>query len=202
MRSVIVSLFVSLDGVAQAPGAPDEDTSGGFALGGWTVPFWDDAIEAHMGEVMAPTYDLLLGRHTYEIFAAHWPHADDDFGRKLTAATKYVASTTLTDPTWANTEVLTGDVAEAVAALKDTDGPDLSVSGSPTLVQTLLAHDLVDRFDLLIYPVVLGTGKRLFGEGCPPRSLRRTAVSTSPSGVIMASYERAGAVETGTFGAE
>lgn len=199
MRTVTVTEFVSLDGVVQAPGTPEEDPSGGFALGGWVVPFHDEVIGAHIGEVYGRGCDLLLGRLTYDIWAGHWPFTGDDMGRTLTAATKYVASTTLAAPTWEGTVVLGPDVAAEVSALKEVDGPDLLVAGSARLVQTLLAADLVDQFELLIHPVVLGAGKRLFGDGAIPRALRPVASAVSPSGVVLATYERAGAVEVGTF---
>lgn len=202
MRTITVSEFVSLDGVIQAPGGPEEDPTGGFAHGGWTVPYWDDVIEAHMGESTSGGHDLLLGRGTYDIWAAHWPFVEDEFAQSLTAKTKYVASHTLTDPSWDNTVVLSGDVAAEIAALKATDGPDLVVCGSAGLIQTLLAADLVDRFDLLIYPVVVGPGKRLFGEGTIGSAFTVTKSVVAPSGVVIVTYEKAGPVQVGSFAFE
>jgi dihydrofolate reductase len=201
MRTLIVSSFVTLDGVVQAPGGPDEDRSGGYAHGGWTVPYWDDAIAAHMDAGADVDKAYLFGRGTYEIMAAHWPYAGDDdpFAARINAAPKYVASTTLTAPTWEHTEVISGDVPTAVAELKAADGPQLEVLGSAGLIQTLLAHDLVDELSLLIYPVVVGSGKRLFGDGARPGALELTAATITPSGVIISTYRRAGALATGSF---
>jgi dihydrofolate reductase len=204
MRKLVVSSFVTLDGVIQAPGGPDEDPSGGFEHGGWTVPYWDDVIEGHMGASMGVEKAYLFGRGTYEIMAAHWPFAGDDdpFAALINQARKYVVSTTLTAPTWQHTEVIGGDVPAAIRALKAGDGPQLEVLGSAGLIQTLLAHDLVDEFGLIIYPVVVGQGKRLFGGGTIGGALQLTDSKISPSGVIIATYERAGDVRTGSFAFE
>ena len=204
MRQLTVSSFVTLDGVIQAPGGPDEDPTGGFDHGGWSVTFWDDVIESHLGASIGTENDFLLGRGTYEIFAAHWPHADPDdpFAAKLNNAMKYVVSTTLTEPSWQNTEVISTDVPDAIAALKATDGPDIEVLGSAGLIQTLLAHDLVDQFAMIIYPVVVGSGKRLFGDGTVAGALELSASKVSPSGVIIATYRRAGDLPTGSFAFE
>lgn len=200
MRTITISNFITLDGVVQAPGGPDEDRSGGFAHGGWSVGYWDDVLGEQLGAQMAGDNDLLLGRGTYEIFAAHWPHVTDDpYADKLNAAAKYVASRTLTELTWANAQLLGDDVPAAVAALKATDGPDLEVAGSPGLAQTLLAHDLVDVITLVTYPVVVGAGKRLFGEGTRPSAFELTGSTTTPSGVTVATYRRAGDIATGSF---
>jgi dihydrofolate reductase len=199
MRELAVQAFVTLDGVMQAPGGPEEDPSGGFTAGGWSVPYWDDVIEQSMGEAMGRPFDLVLGRRTYEIFAAYWPQAGDE-GAELNDATKHVASTTLTELGWANSQLIEGDVAEGVASLKEADGPELQVHGSANLIQTLLANDLVDEVRVLIYPVVVGPGKRLFGDGTIPRAFELTASKVSPSGVIIATFRRAGEVEVGTFG--
>ncbi|HEX6255541.1 MAG TPA: dihydrofolate reductase family protein [Euzebyales bacterium] len=201
MRKLIVASFVTLDGVIQAPGGPDEDTSGGFAHGGWTVPYWDDVIEAHVGSGMDVEKAYLFGRGTYEIMAAHWPHAgaDDPFAAKINAAPKYVVSTTLTEASWQNTEIISSDAPDAIAALKAEDGPDLEVLGSPELIQMLLAHDLVDEFSLITYPVVVGAGKRLFGDGTVAGALTLADAKISPSGVIIATYRRAGELRTGSF---
>ena len=200
MRTITINNFISMDGVVQAPGGPDEDRSGGFEHGGWTVPYWDDVIGEHVGNELSKGNDLLLGRATYEIFAAHWPHVTDDPGAELiNQARKHVASTTLTELGWANSELLGDDVPAAVAALKATDGPDLQVVGSSGLSQTLLAHDLVDALFLIVYPVVLGTGKRLFGDGARPAAFELVTSVATPTGVIVNSYRRAGEVATGSF---
>ena len=203
MRSIVVSTFVTLDGVLQAPGGPEEDPSGGFAHGGWSVNYWDDEMGAAMGEAFAKPWDLLLGRRTYEIFNAHWPHiTDDPIADKLNSARKYVASRTLNEVTWNNTTLLQGDVGQAVAALKEEDGPDISVQGSGDLIQTLLQHDLVDEFRIWTFPVVVGPGKRLFGEGTVPGGLELVDSKTSTTGVVMATYRRAGDIPLGSFALE
>src|SRR5215203_1220010 len=152
MRKLIVATFLTLDGVMQAPGGPEEDPTGGFQYGGWSVPYWDDAMGARMGELMGKPFDLLLGRKTYEIFAAHWPHTDEPGAEVLNNARKYVASRTLERADWQNSTVLEGDVPQAVARLKEADGPELQVHGSSQLIQTLLEHDLVDELRLMIFP--------------------------------------------------
>jgi dihydrofolate reductase len=201
MRKLVAAAFVSLDGVMQAPGGPTEDPTGGFTLGGWTFNYWDEPIEAFMGEMFASPFDLLLGRKTYEIFAAHWPFAEggDPIAEAFNAVTKYVATSSTEPLTWANSVALRGDVAAEIARLKLGDGPRLLTQGSSVLLQTLLAHDLIDEFQLLTFPLVLGPGKRLFGEGARPGALKlaRTAVSTT--GVITSVYDRAGAISTGSF---
>lgn len=201
MRKLIVSSFISLDGVMQAPGGPEEDRTGGFAHGGWTVEYWDEAMNEAMGRLLSVPVDLLLGRRTYEIFAAHWPASREDEAAPLNLARKYVASRTLTqhDLAWEHSHLLEGDAAAAVAALKRESGPDLLVYGSANLVQTLLARDLVDEFQLLVFPVLLGDGKRLFAGGTLPRALQLVESRTSTTGVVMATYRPAGAVRTGSF---
>lgn len=200
MRRIIASAFMTLDGVVQAPGGPEEDPSGGFAHGGWTVPYWDDVMGEAMGAATAAPSDLLLGRRTYEIFAAHWPHSDEEpMASKLNGAAKYVASRTLTRLDWQNSRLIEGDVAEAVASLKRQDGPDLSVLGSGDLMQTLLAAGLVDEFLLWTFPLVLGTGKRLFAGGTVPAALELTASQVSTTGVMIGTYRLAGPVRTGSF---
>ncbi|HEY7638793.1 MAG TPA: dihydrofolate reductase family protein [Steroidobacteraceae bacterium] len=199
MRKVLATAFVSLDGVMQAPGGPEEDPTGGFKFGGWTAPYWDDAIEQVMGGVFSQPYELLLGRKTYEIFAAHWPHAKDDpFADALSNVRKYVATSSKAPLTWKNS-IPIHDVPKDIARLKREDGPTLMTQGSSDLIQTLLEHDLVDRFTLLIYPVVLGKGKRLFGSGAIPAALKLVDSKASPSGVTINSYERAGEVKVGSF---
>jgi dihydrofolate reductase len=198
MRKVIVLSFVTLDGVMQAPGGPTEDTSGGFAYGGWTVPYFDDFLGSTMGEQMGSPFDLLLGRKTFEIFASYWPH-EEGGNNPINQATKYVASNSLTEHEWSNTVFLKGDVAEEVRKLKQQDGPDLQVHGSGNLIQTLMQHDLVDEFWLKIFPLTLGTGKRLFDTGTIPAAYTLVESKTSPRGVIIATLKRAGEVETGSF---
>jgi dihydrofolate reductase len=203
MRELIVSTFVSLDGVMQAPGGPGEDDDGGFAHGGWTVTYFDDKVGAFMDETMGKPFDLVLGRRTYDIFAAFWPHASEEEGAKpLNDATKYVASRNRPPLTWAKSVLLEGEVQDAVAELKRQDGPELQVHGSANLIQTLLRHDLIDRFRLLVFPVVLGSGKRLFADGTMPAGLKLVDSSVSDSGVVMGTWERAGAVPTGSFAQE
>ena len=203
MRKLAVSTFLTLDGVMQAPGGPEEDPAGGFTHGGWSVNYWDDAMGQAMGEAMGRPFDLLLGRKTYEIFAAHWPHATDEPGADvLNNARKYVASKTLDSVDWQNSTLLEGDAADAVARLKEEDGPEIQVHGSGDLIQTLLEHDLVDEFRLMVFPVVLGAGKRLFAEGTIPRGLKLLDSKTSSTGVVIATYERGGDVEYGSFALE
>jgi dihydrofolate reductase len=200
MRRLAVNTFISLDGVMQAPGGPHEDPTGGFALGGWTVPFWDEVMGEAMTAAFSTPYDLLLGRRTYEIFAAHWPHiTDDPVADRLNAMTKYVASRTLDQVSWQGSVLLAGDAGDAVAALKADDGPDLQVQGSSDLLQTLLARDLVDEVSVWTFPVLLGAGKRLFGDGTRPAGLRLVSSRTSTTGVVISTYERAGDVPRGSF---
>jgi dihydrofolate reductase len=202
MRKLVVLTFLTLDGVMQAPGGPEEDPTGGFSYGGWTVPYFDDYLGNVMTEQMGRPFDLLLGRKTYEIFASYWPYQDTDADPGAAAinnATKYVAShqPVLTD--WKNS-VLVKDVAQDVKKLKEQEGPEIQVHGSSNLIQTLLKHDLIDEFWLKIFPVVLGSGKRLFAKGTVPVGFKLLDSSISPGGVIVASYVRAGEVKTGTFG--
>ena len=187
----------------QAPGTPEEDPSGGFAHGGWSVNYWDDVMRQVMGEAMSVPFDLLLGRKTYEILAAYWPYTGDNpTAHTLNRATKYVASSTLNELKWSNSRLITGDAAAEVSRLKGEDGPELQVQGSSRLIQTLLAHDLIDEFRLWIFPVVVGKGKRLFGEGAMPAgmALRDTKVSTT--GVMMSTYRRSVALQTGSYALE
>jgi dihydrofolate reductase len=198
MRKLAVNTFVSLDGVMQAPGGPDEDPTGGFTLGGWGVRYFDDVMWQAIADGPRP-YELLLGRGTYEIFAAHWPYAEGPIADELNGARKHVASRTFLRVDWNNSTLITGDVADYVATLKDQDGPEIQVHGSPGLLQTLLAHDLIDQFRLWIYPLVIGTGKRLFGVGTIPAALALVDTKVSTTGVTIATYERAGDVEVGSF---
>jgi len=182
----------------QAPGGPTEDTSGNFTHGGWTVPYFDEFLGQVMTEQMSKPFDLLLGRKTFEVFASYWPHHPEE-GAGINQATKYVASNSLTRHEWSKTVFLRGNVADEIKKLKGGDGPDLQVHGSGKLIQTLLEHDLVDEFWLKIFPVTLGTGKRLFGKSTVPASYTLVESSASPSGVMVATFKRAGDVETGSF---
>lgn len=199
-RKIIVLTFVTLDGVMQAPGGPKEDTSGGFTYGGWTVPYFDEFLGNVMGEQMGKPFDLLLGRKTFEIFASYWPEHESDWPG-INTVTKYVVSNTMTSHEW-NNSVFLKDVAE-IKNLKNNPpaggGPDLQVHGSSNLIQTLLNHDLVDELWLKIFPITLGKGKRLFGDGAIPAAFTLTESKITPSGVIAASYKRAGDVKTGSF---
>jgi dihydrofolate reductase len=201
MRKINVLTFVSLDGVMQAPGGPEEDTSGGFKYGGWTVPYFDDFAGQVMAEQLGQPFDLLLGKKTYDIFASYWPHqsTDNPVTEPFNKARKYVASHTPFEPTWENTTVLTGDVASQLKQLKSEQGPDLQVHGSGNFIQTLLQNDLVDELWLKIFPVTLGGGKKLFAEGAIPAAFELIESKASPKGVIIANYKRAGEVRTGSF---
>ena len=199
MRRITGAAFVSLDGVIQAPGGPTEDPTGGFAHGGWVFGQPDEVIGSVMGDIFAPPYELLLGRRTYDIFSAFWPYAEGDqasMGEALTAAAKHVVTRSDSPLDWANSHRLAG--IDAVAALKATDGPDLLIQGSSTLYPQLLAAGLIDRLILMIYPVVLGSGKRLFGDGTAAGALRLVDHKVGDAGVIVARYEPAGEVKTGT----
>lgn len=191
MRKLIVLEHITLDGVIQAPGGPDEDTSGGFAHGGWISPYSDAELGTALRTQMHKPFDLLLGRKTYEIWATYWP-LHGEIWPEVNAATKYVASNTLTSLAWQPSVLLNKDVAEEVSRIKQQPGPDLNVWGSSQLVQTLLKHDLVDVFWLMIYPITLGSGKRLFAEGTIPIAYRITESLITPKGVLIAAYERAG----------
>ena len=199
MRKIIVLSFITLDGVMQAPGGPTEDTSGDFEYGGWTVPYFDDFSGQVMSEQMGRPFDLLLGRKTYEIFASHWPHQTDPVASAFNKATKYVASTTAAEYEWEKTVVLNENVVDQIKKLKEEDGPELQVHGSGNFIQTLLEHDLVDELWLKIFPITLGKGKRLFDKGTIPASFTLVESKTSPRGVIVADFKRAGEVETGSF---
>jgi dihydrofolate reductase len=197
MRTLIINTFISLDGVMQAPGGPDEDPTGGFAHGGWAVNYFDDEMMGRMAG--SGPYELLLGRGTYEIFAAHWPYDEGPIADHLNSTRKHVASTTLERVEWSNSTLIEGDVAGYVAARKREDGPEIQVHGSAGLIQTLLAHDLVDELRVWIFPVVLGTGKRLFGDGAIPVALELVDSRVSKTGVTINVYRRAGDVGTGSF---
>ncbi|MCE7986479.1 MAG: dihydrofolate reductase [Caldilinea sp. CFX5] len=198
MRKVIVLEHLSLDGVIQAPGGPDEDTSGGFAYGGWIAPYGDEIVGTALRKQMNLPFDLLLGRKTFEIWEPYWPHHGDVWPN-VNTATKYVASNTMTASEWQPSVFLSGDIAGKVAQLKQQPGPDLHVWGSGQLLQTLMAHDLVDTFWLMIYPVTLGVGKRLFADGTIPAAFKVTESHVGPSGVIVVNYARAGGITTGSL---
>ena len=201
MRKIAINTFLTVDGVMQAPGGPEEDPTGGFTHGGWSVKYWDDVMGQTMDEFMIRRpFDLLLGRKTYEIFASHWPHAGDDPAAVvLNNAKKYVASRTLKSVDWKNSQLIKGDVAQEVAKLKREEGPEIQVHGSANLIQTLLKNDLIDEFSLWIFPVVLGTGKRLFEDGAIPASLQLIDSKTSTTGVIMSRFKRGGEIGYGSF---
>lgn len=198
MRKIIVLEHVSLDGVIQAPGRPDEDNSGGFEYGGWVAPHSDEVLGTLLSRQMNMPFDLLLGRKTYDIWAQYWPqHADIWPG--VNKATKYVTSDTMSSSEWQPSVLLNGDIVEKITQIKQQQGPDLHVWGSSHLIQILMKHDLIDVFWLMIYPITLGSGKRLFPEGTIPAAFKVTESHVTPNGVIVINYERAGAIATGSF---
>lgn len=214
MRKIVTGAFISLDGVMQAPGGPHEDPTGGFRHEGWVPPFWDETLDGAIGGMMSAPFDLLLGRRTYDIFAAHWPYVEMDptassfnelnmdIAKKFNGLTKYVATHRPETLSWVNSQALGDDIPGAVRKLKQGDGPTLLTQGSTELLHILLAHDLVDELHLNIFPIVLGKGKRLFDAGSAPRGFKLTKSQTSATGVLIASFERAGDIETGNFGLE
>ena len=199
MRKLIVLSFITLDGVMQAPGGPGEDDSGGFKYGGWSVGYFDDFLGNVMSEQMGHPFDLLLGRKTYDIFAAYWPQVKDETGAGINRAKKYVVSHRPVNLDWKTTVPINGDVAGKIKQLKKDDGPEIQVHGSGNLIQTLLKNDLVDEFWLKTFPVALGSGKRLFAEGTMPAGFTLKESRTSPTGVIVSSYAPAGDVKIGSF---
>jgi dihydrofolate reductase len=202
MRRIVVASFVSLDGIMQAPGGPQEDPTGGFTLGGWVAPHFDAATGSAMGEIFGRPFDLLLGRKTYDIFAAHWPYVtdpNDPIAGLFNQITKYVASRTEPVLDWQNSQWLGADTVATLQRLKNEDGPDLLVQGSSELLQALWRYGLVDEFSVLIFPLLLGKGKRLFGDGTVPVGLKLVKAKTYPTGVIVATYLPDGAVKTGDF---
>ncbi len=205
MRKIIVGAFVSLDGVMQAPGGPDEDPVGGFKYGGWVAPYFDESAGSLVGELFARPFDLLLGRKTYDIFAAYWPYAgpEEPLGALFDKVTKYVATRNASFPlNWQNSELLGADPVAALRKLKAEEGPDLLTQGSTDFLQTLLAHDLVDEMQIMTFPIILGKGKRLFSEGVSPAAFTLQRTQASDRGVIVSRYARAGEVKTGSFAAE
>jgi dihydrofolate reductase len=199
MRKIVVLSFISLDGVMQAPGGPEEDTSSGFQYGGWTAPLSDEFSGKIMLEQMGMPFDLLLGRKTYDIFAGYWPKQTGPIADPFNKTTKYVVSDSSPKLTWENSVLVEGDVAAKLKELKQQDGPMLQVHGSGNMIQTLLKNDLVDELWLKIFPVTLGKGKRLFAEGAMPAGFELTDSKTTPRGVIFANYKRDGEVKTGSF---
>ncbi|MFO1157776.1 MAG: dihydrofolate reductase family protein [Reyranellaceae bacterium] len=202
MRRILAATFISLDGVMQAPGGPQEDPTGGFTFGGWTAPHFDEALGVSLGEIFGRPFDLLLGRKTYEIFAAHWPYVtdpNDPIAASFNRVTKYVASRGKPTLKWQNSQLLGPDVVDSLKTLKSQDGPDLLVQGSSDMLQTLWKASLVDEFSVLTFPVLLGTGKRLFGAGATPAGLKLVKAQSYPTGVIVAKYRPDGAVKTGDF---
>ena len=197
MRKLVVNTFMSLDGVMQSPGGPDEDPTGGFAYGGWGANYVDDEMMGRVSE--SGPYELLLGRGTYEIFAAHWPYDEGPIADQLNSTRKHVASRTLDSVDWNNSTLITGGVAEYVAELKRRDGPEIQVHGSVGLIQTLLEHDLIDEYRLWIFPLVLGKGKRFFGAGTIPGGMKLVDSAVSKTGVTINTYERAGDIDLGSF---
>ncbi len=207
MRRIVVATFTSLDGVMQAPRGPQEDPTGGFTLGGWTAPYFDEALGASLGQIFGRPFDLLLGRKTYDIFAAHWPYVtdpNDPIAASFNRVTKYVASRSRPKLGWQNSQLLGDDIVASLKKLKgqvgqEGHGPDLVVQGSSDLLRTLWREGLVDELSVLIFPVVLGKGKRLFGDGASPAGLKLLKSQSFPTGVIVATYQPAGAVKTGDF---
>ena len=202
MRRIVVSAFTSLDGIMQAPGGPQEDPTGGFTFGGWTFPHFDPALGGAMGEIFGRPFDLLLGRKTYDIFAAYWPYVadpNDPIAGLFNKVTKYVASRSSLTLAWQNSRLLGQDAVAALKQLKSADGPDLLVQGSSDFLQTLWQHDLVDELTVLTFPLLLGKGKRLFGDGAAPAGLKLVKSKSYPTGVIVATYQPDGAVKTGSF---
>src|SRR3989440_4923981 len=200
MRRLIVLSFITLDGIMQAPGGPEEDPSDDFKYGGWSVGYFDDFLGNVMSEQMGHPFDLLLSRKTFDIFASYWPQVKDETGLAINRAKKYVVSHRPVSLDWKTTVPIDGDVVAKIKQLKKEDGPELQVHGSGNLIQTLLKHDLVDELWLKTFPVTLGAGKRLFAEGTMPAGFALRESKISPSGVVVSSYARAGEVKLGTFG--
>lgn len=209
MRKIVTNTFVTLDGVMQAPGGPEEDPTGGFEYGGWSVNYWDEMMAKVIMEVMANPFDLLLGRKTYDIFAAHWPFVKNDPDKLnamaadiLNSARKYVVSRTLVKADWENSTLIKGDAAREIIALKKQDGPEIQVHGSSNLIQTLLKNDLIDGFRVWTFPLAIGNGKRLFGNGTIPVGLKLLDCKVSTTGAIIATYASSGTVKTGSVALE
>jgi dihydrofolate reductase len=197
MRKIIVLEHITLDGVIQAPGGLEEDSSGGFKYGGWISPYSDEVLGAALRMQMNKPFDLLLGRKTYDIWAPYWPQNGEAWPG-VNTATKFVATNSLTSLDWQPSVILCADIVDQISLIKQTDGPDLNVWGSGNLMQTLLKHDLVDAFWFMIYPITLGNGKRLFADGTIPAAFKVTESIVSPKGVIVVNYERMGAITPGS----
>ena len=209
MRKIIANVFMTLDGVMQAPGGPEEDPTGGFKYGGWSANYWDEMMAKLMDKFIAKPFDLLLGRRTYEIFAAHWPYVKNDPDKlnamaadRLNSARKYVVSKTLDKAEWENSKLIEGNIVEEITNLKKEDGLEIQVHGSSNLIQTLLLHDLIDELNVWTFPVTVGKGKRLFGEGTIPGSFELLDCEFSTTGVIIAAYARNGEIKAGSFALE
>lgn len=203
MKKIIVTTFITLDGVLQAPGGPDEDPTNDFKWGGWSANYWDETMNEVMGLSMTKPFDLLLGRRTYEIFAAHWPYIQNDpVSEKFNQIHKYAVSGKHIDLSWENSTLITGDIVAGLRRLKEQNGPDLLVNGSGKLVQTLLANNLADEFNVWTFPVTIGKGKRLFSEGTQPGNWKLLDAKISPTGVVMARYQPAGEIPLGSFAME
>ncbi len=202
MRKIIVTQFVTLDGVVQAPGGPTEDTTGGFAYGGWSANYWDEVMGSVMGGFVGLPFELLLGKRTYDIFAAYWPNAkvDLEVADPFNATKKYVVSHKSFEPSWQNSTCITGDVVAQIKKLKEENGPDLWIHGSANLIQTLLKHKLIDRMHMWIFPVTVGSGKRLFAEGTQAEGFKVIESNFATTGVTILTLESTGAVKTGTMG--
>jgi dihydrofolate reductase len=200
MRKLLVTTFVTLDGVMQAPGGPGEDDSGGFAYGGWSVNYWDDKMNEVMAEAVSRPFAMVLGRRTYDVMAAFWPTAPEEAGSKVfNEATKYVASRGRPTLEWSNSVLIEGDAADGLAALKQEDGPELQVHGSANLIQSLLRKNIVDEFRLWVFPVVVGKGKRLFGDGTMPSGFKLVDSTVATTGVVIGTYQPTGEIQTGSF---
>jgi dihydrofolate reductase len=203
MRQIVINEFMTLDGVIQAPGGPDEDRTGNFKYGGWVANLWDDKMNETMQEFSGKDFELLLGRKTYEIFAAHWPyHKEDDIGERLNKSKKYVASKTLDKLDWENSHLIKGDIVKELIKLKQQEGPEIQLYGSANLVQTLLKNNLVDVIQLFIFPIVIGKGKRLFQEGVVPSQFQVSDSKVSSTGTIIAKYKPMGDIKVATIGGE
>lgn len=203
MRKIITTTFITLDGIMQAPGGPEEDTSSGFKYGGWQAGVdMDEMMASTLSAIMRAPFELLLGKKTYEIFASYWPHAktDQEVALPFNSTKKYVVTHTSFEPTWNNSICVTGNIVEQLEKLKQEDGPNLWVWGSGNLIQTLLEHSLIDQMQLWIYPVTIGSGKRLFADGTKPAKFNLTESKISTSGVILATYEPGGDFKTGKIG--
>jgi dihydrofolate reductase len=199
MRKIIVTTFMTMDGVLQAPGGPEEDRTNGFKWGGWQVGYPDEQTDKALGKIFSTPFDLLLGRRTYEIFAAYWPYHNDAIGEKFNRINKYVVATTPIDTSWKNSILINRDVVNELKKLKEQNGPDLLVHGSSRLIQTLFANRLVDVLHIWTYPITLGKGKKLFQEGTQAQEWKMTESVISPTGIVIASYVPGGEVKLGSF---